>query len=212
MTARLKNRKGMLDILTTAILLITFIVVIIFMSVSIAMITIRGDASGKVLLQASVGSIYNEQRNLLYLTDDYENKMPDMMGQALLEPSPKIVLSQPTGIPVITVPAEAIDNSAYACSTILNSANIGTDDAKYSTKTIDLTQYLHCYVIPKKLGKMYGKGRYCLSAVYAEGELNEKKMIYGNETLGCADEKKVTAEIAPPPGFDRPIYLRLIRT
>jgi len=205
------NKKGALDIITTAILLVTFIIVVIFLTISIAVITIRGDASGKVLLKVSVGSIYDEERNILYYTDEYGNKVTDMMGQALLISGASVTIK---GTPHIDVPANVLDNTAYDCppaGTHLENPPNGRYDAVYKTTTISLNAYMRCYVMPKKLEKTFGAGGYCMSLAYDEGGSAEKKTVYGNETMGCAGEQKITADLSPPPGFDRPIYMRIKR-
>jgi hypothetical protein len=205
-----KNKRGVLDMVTTAILLITFIIVIIFITVSIAMIRVQGNAAGTVLLTVSIGSTYEEQRSILYQTDDYGNKVTDMIGQALLIGNAKITM---TGHPDIRVPSEATTNTKYTCpsaGTKLYQGTYGSRDAAYDTTTIKLNDYIHCYIIPKKLAKMYGTNGYCMHIIYDEGGANIET-IYGNETLGCATEKKVTADLAPPPGFKKPIYMRLVR-
>ena len=198
-----RDKKGVLDIITTAILLVSFIVVIVFLTVSIYIIQLEGNAAGKVLLKVSVGSTYDEQRNILYLTDEYGNRIIDKIGEALLIHGAETTLP---GNPSILVPGEAIDNAEYSCPS--TGTSLGTYDPEYNVKIVDTREYMHCYVMPMKLSKMYGTERYCIYVVYDEGGTNIYT-IYGNSTLDCASEKKITADLAAPPGYDKPIYLRL---
>ena len=198
-----RDKKGILDIVTTAILLVSFIVVIVFLTVSIYIIQLEGAAAGKVLLKVSVGSTYDEQRNIMYLTDEYGNRITDKIGEALLMHGAETILP---GDPSILVPGEAIDNVEYSCPPA--GTSLGTYDPVYDVRIVETRQYMHCYVVPKKISKMYGTERYCLYVVYDEGGDNIHT-TYGNSTLGCASEKKITADLAAPPGYDKPIYLRL---
>lgn len=210
-TRKIKNRSGAaLSMIATLIFLVVLTVTIIFLTVYIGLMQIKGTAGGIASLSAEIKSEYSDERSLLYLTDEYGNKLTDLIGQALLyTPNPEIIV---TGdITGTGISAYAIDNSAYACAP----GNIGgTYDSTYAVSRVDLNRYLRCYVIPNKLGRMYGsKEKYCLFAVYDEKGPDQRNTTFGNDTLsyipGCGGGQIVSADMAPPPGYTKRITLRL---
>lgn len=211
MGLRFCRRGAALSTIATVIFLVVFVVTLILLTVYIALIQLKGGAGGTASLNVEVKSEYSDEHTILYLTDEYGNKLTDLIGQALLyTPNPEIIV--PADLRSTAIPNLAISNSEYTC-TLGNLITNAHYDTTYLVSHVDLDRYLRCYVIPNKLGKMYGKERYCLFAVYDEGGPGQKNATFGNDTLaylpGCGGGKLVSADIAPPPGYAKPITLRL---
>lgn len=207
-----RNKKGaVLSTVATVVFLITFTVTLIFLTVYIGIQMAKGTAGGTASLTAEIKSEYSDERTLLYLTDEYGNKLTDLIGQAVLYPAASEIVVPADITTKPTVPLQ-IDNSQYQCSTggVLVG---GTYDNVYKVTRVNLNRYLRCYVIPNKLGKMYSNDTYCLFAAYDKDGPDKKNATFGNDKLsplpGCGGGKLVSADIAPPPGYAKPITLRL---
>lgn len=205
---RWEKKGAVLSLVATVVFLIVLTTTLVFLTVYIGLMMAKGTAGGTASLGVDIKSDYSDERSLLYLTDEYGNKLTDLIGQALLYTNPQITV---TGdITATDISDFAIDNSGYICTATDDIG--GTYDSTYDVSHVDLNRYLRCYVIPNKLGRMYGgKETYCLYAVYDERGPIPKNTTFGNDTLfsSCGGGALVSADIAPPPGFAKLIALRL---
>lgn len=209
---KLKVRRGaVLSTITTVIFLVVFVVTLVLLTVYIAIMQLKGTSGGTASITSEIRSEYAEERVLLYLTDEHGNKLTDLIGQALLYPAgSKIILSGDlTSTPVSSL---AINNQDYTCApgNLITAVDY---DPNFDTSSIDINRYLRCYVIPNKLGKMYGPGQYCLNARYDRLGIDHTNTTFGNDTLAdtpeCGGGQIIALDLAPPPGYDKPITLKL---
>lgn len=203
------NKGDVLATLTTVIFLAVLTACLVLLTLIIAVMQVKGTSGGTASLSAEIKSEYSDERAILYWTDDYGNKLTDLIGQVLLYPQDSEMIL-PTSDDIESS-GWAIDNSDYDCPN--SPVVISTEDTTYSLQKVELRKYVHCLVVPKKLAVAYGKTKYCLFAVYDELGPDQKNVTFGNETLspipGCGGGKLVSANIAPPPGFTKPISIRL---
>lgn len=197
------NRKATLEMITTAILLVTFVLVITFLSVAMFYLNyIAGTAAGKVILGVTVASLYQEDVVVTYLTDEYGNKLTDLIGQVVvLDSGARLVIKGEREI-YASGDAEETDNCP---STIATSYDPGS----HMTEVTDVEQYLRCHLIPEKMAPFYGKGRYCIFVVYNGGE---KGMVFGNESIPGCREGEGLISIAAPPGKYGTLTLKVKNT
>lgn len=204
-----KNRAGgVLSPIATLIFLVVFVVTLVFLTIYLGLMYVKG---GIASLSVELKSDYSDERTLLYLTDEYGNKLTDLIGQAVLYPAASEIVVPADIRTKPTVPLQ-IDNSQYQCSTGGGLVG-GTYDNVYKVTHVNLNRYLRCYVIPTKLGKMYSNDTYCLFAVYDKDGPDKKNATFGNDKLsslpGCGGGAEVSADIAPPPGYTKRISIRL---
>jgi len=151
------NRKAFeLDTIMTFVQGIIFVVMVIWLVLFTSQA--RPDRSEQIGLQV-LSEKYPDERNLLYLTDDNGYKLTDLMGRELLMGGTLTLQGDYTAIlqdtypTVFESPFYKSGNSHVACP---YPSPIPVEyDSGYNVSYVNISYYLHCYVVPKKLGKLF---------------------------------------------------------